>query len=411
LLYAASPGWQAERMTPAAGAAGQNREHARRRARLIVAVVLAAVLGPATAAPARAPMALGIQDDPMLMPAAYPPRDGRPMPRLSPPAALDRARALGASLVKLKVEWSSVQRTREGLDLAPLSDAVDLARARGMAVMVLVTGPAPAWASPTGRASAYKPDVRAFAGFTAAVGETLRGRVESYAVWNEPNWPTSLRPRRMAATRYRALYRRAFGALRAADPGARIVLGNLAPMGTPEPAIPPLRFLRAVLCLDTRNRPVRACDPLVADGVGLHPYTLRWRPDYPGRADDATTGSLKRFVRVLDAAAAAGALRTPDGSPMPVDLIEWGFHAHFRPIPEPLRSRYAVDGLRLACREPRVRSLVWYQLAGPAPLPSGRPSWDTGLLSPRGLPRPTFTALQTLGPGVCPLLPIGGPEP
>ena len=81
-----------------------------------MAVVLTAMLAPATAAAARAPMALGIQDDPVLMPAAYPPRDGRPMPRMLPAAALDRAQALGASLVKLKVEWSSVQRTREGLD-------------------------------------------------------------------------------------------------------------------------------------------------------------------------------------------------------------------------------------------------------------------------------------------------------
>jgi hypothetical protein len=279
-----------------------------------------------------------------------------------------------------------------------------------MNVMVLLTGPAPPWATPTPRRAANRPDVAGFAAFAAAVAEALRGRVESYAVWNEPNWPTSLQPRRMAATRYRALYRRAFTALRAADPGARILLGNLAPMGEPEAAIPPLRFLRAVLCLDRRSRPVRPCTPLEADSVGLHPYTLRWRPDYPGRANDATTGSLGRFVRLLDAAAAAGALRTPDGSPMPVDLVEWGYHARFRAIPEHLRSRYAVEGLRLACRQPRVRSLVWYQFVAPPALRGPR-GWDTGLLNPRGLPRPTFTALQTFAPGVCPLTPIGAPLP
>jgi hypothetical protein len=155
-----------------------------------------------------------------------------------------------------------------------------------------------------------------------------------------------------------------------------------------------------VLCLDDRDRPTRRCAPLEADGVGLHPYTLRWRPEYPGRAGDATTGSLGRFVRLLDAAAAAGALRTPDGSPMPVDLVEWAYHANFRQIPEQRRGAYAVRGLGLACREPRVRSLVWYQLVGPPP---GRRTWDTGLLSYRGARRAAFTELETIGPTVCPL--------
>jgi hypothetical protein len=253
--------------------------------------------------------------------------------------------------------------------------------------------------------------VRAFARFAAAVATALRGRVASYAVWNEPNWPSSLQPRATAAARYRALYRRAFGALRAADPGARILFANLAPMGTPEPAIPPLRFLRAVLCLDARDRPIRRCAPLQADGVGLHPYTLRWGPEYPGRAADATTGSLQRFVRLLDRAAATGALRTPDGSPMPVELVEWGFHAEFRQIPEELRRRYALRGLGLACREPRVRSLVWYQLVGPPPARRGHHNWDTGLLSWDGTRRPTFDALRTSGPGICPLTTIGGLTP
>jgi hypothetical protein len=378
---------------------------------LLVPASADADAGAGAGPPVRMPMALGIQDDALLMPTVYGYLDGRPARRMAPAAALDRARSLGVTLVKLKAEWSSFEPTPGGVDLTPLSDAVDLARSRAMKVMVLVTGPAPAWAGPTRQRSAWKPDVRAFAAFAARVGAALHGRVESYAVWNEPNWPSSLRPRWLAATRYRALYRRAFAALRATDPGARIVLGNLAPMGTPEPSIPPLRFLRAVLCLDRQARPVRPCAPLEADGVGLHPYTLRWRPDYRGRTDDATTGSLDRLVGLLDAAAAAGALRTPDGSPMPVDLVEWGFHAHYPAIPEQLRSRYAVDGLRLACRQPRVRSLVWYQLAGPPRALPGHHSWDTGLLNAAGVPRPTFTALQTLAPLVCPLIPIGGPEP
>ena len=105
-------------------------------------------------------------------------------------------------------------------------------------------------------------------------------------------------------------------------------------------------------------------------------------------AGDATTGSLRRFVRLVDAAAAAGALRTPNGSPMPVDLLEWAFHANFRQIPELRRRAYAVQGLALACSEPRVRSLVTYQLAGPPPLRGGRRGWDHRPAHPPGNPPP-----------------------
>jgi hypothetical protein len=275
--------------------------------------------------------------------------------------------------------------------------------------MVLLTGPAPAWANPTRRTSAFRPNPRAFGRFAGALATALHGRVESYAVWNEPNWPTSLRPRAEAPARYRWLYRRAYDALRATDPGARVLFGNLAPMGDPEPAIPPLRFLRAALCLDRhdRPRPSRHCPGLLADGVGLHPYTLRWAPAYPGRRDDATTGSLARFVAHLDRFAAAGALRAATPAPLAVDLVEWGFAANSRTIPASARTRLALAGLELVCAQPRVRSLVWYQLAGPPPGPR---TWDTGLLTYAGARRTTFDELRTIGPTICPLRPLGGPR-
>lgn len=380
--------------------------------RLRLALILAVALAAAALVPAhgqvRAPLVLGVQDDAVLLPSyfGYPGRSPL-VPRIGAERALEAA-ALGGSLVKLKAQWSSLERRRGVVETSVLAAAVDRVRRRGMTVMVLLTGPAPGWANPTRHTSAVRPDPRAFGRFASAVATALAGRVESYAVWNEPNWPTSLRPRAEAPARYRWLYRRAFEAVRAADPGARIVFGNLAPMGDPEPAIPPLRFLRAALCLDRhdRARPERRCAALQADGVGLHPYTLRWSPTYPGRPDDATTGSLLRFIAHIDRFATAGALRAATGAPLPVDLIEWGVAAQSRAIPARMRPRLAVAGLALVCAEPRVRSLVWYQLAGPPPGPR---AWDTGLLSWKGERRATFTELQAIAPTVCPLRRPGGP--
>jgi hypothetical protein len=48
------------------------------------------------------------------------------------------------------------------------------------------------------------PDVRAFA---AVIGAALHGRVQSYAVWNEPSWAVVAAPRTVAALRYHTLDR------------------------------------------------------------------------------------------------------------------------------------------------------------------------------------------------------------
>jgi hypothetical protein len=74
-----------------------------------------------------------------------------------------------------------------------------------------------------------------------------------------------------------------------------------------------------------------------------------------------------------------------------------------------LRSRYARQGLALAARTRRVKQVVWYQLAGP-PRVTGA-TWDSGLLGPRGTPRPIFRAVRgwSRSRAKRPLPPVIGP--
>ena len=247
-----------------------------------------------------------------------------------------------------------------------------------------------------GREGNRAPDAHAFGRFAATVATALRGRVARYAVWNEPNWRGLLTPRRRAPVLYRALYRAAWAALRRADPGTRVLFGELAPMGSPEDATSPLAFLRAAACTNRRGHVVRRCAPLHADGFALHPYTLRWRPDFPGRSpDDVTTGSLARIDAALRRLAAGRALSTRRGRALPVYLTEWGWHARSPSIPEPLRTWFMLGGLELIAADPHVRQVVWYQLVGAPDEP--RPVWDTGLVAADGSPRPAFAALRRWG--------------
>jgi hypothetical protein len=144
----------------------------------------------------------------------------------------------------------------------------------------------------------------------------------------------------------------------------------------------------------TRARSRWRCARLRADGFALHPYTLRWRPDFPGpTADDVTTGSLGRIEHALHVLSARRVLATARGRPLPLYLTEWGWHARSPSVPEPLRSSYMLVGLDLIAADPHVRQVIWYQLVGAPDRP--RPVWDTGLLNADGSPRPAFRALRS----------------
>src|SRR4051812_40447864 len=267
---------------------------------------------------AASPIELGVQDDPLVvrLPTAF---GGFGADHLLAPPRVDAALdALRVDTVRINVPWAQVAGDRPGdpLHLALYEAAIDRVRARGRRVQLTLSGPAPRWATGNGRVGPCKPSARYYAAFAGKVAARLRGRVARYSIWNEPNWWNLLQPRRHAARIYRRLFLRGSAAVRAADPAAHVLVGELAPLRQPHASTAPLTFLRRLTCSDERWRraPGRRCPRLLADGFAHHPYTLQWAPDYPGRIrDDVTMGSLRRLGQALDRLARRRALVTPRG--------------------------------------------------------------------------------------------------
>jgi hypothetical protein len=279
---------------------------------------------------------------------------------------------------------------RPAYDFGVYDVAVDDALRHGVTPQLTLTGPAPAWATRDHRVGVMAPDARRFARFAAAAADHFAGRVKRWSIWNEPNWFSLLQPVTSAPFVYRDLFRGAAHAIHHVDPRAKVLLGELAPMGRPGLSVPPLAFLRSVTCRDGALRPLRRCVGLEADGVALHPYTLRYPATFPGPSpDDVTTGSLPRLVKALRDLRRVRALRTPAGGAPPIYLTEYGFLAKTGPIPMPLAARYLRDGLQLAYRIPQVRQVILYEVAGAR---ERRPRWDSALLDFRGRPRPLYRA-------------------
>jgi hypothetical protein len=359
-------------------------------------VAAAAALSLPLAAPPAAPAQLlvGVQDDPVFvrLPSAYGGHGARGV--ISAELGYERLAQLGARVLRITVHWSAVERShsRSSEAWGPYDAAIARATAAGLTVQLVLGGPAPAFATGDHRIGVNRPSARAYARFAEAAASRYRGQLDTYSIWSEPNWWSSLKPNRIAPMLYRSLYRAGYAAIKHVDPAAKVLIGELAPMGYPEAAIPPLRFLREMTCRTPLLQPWGRCSELLTDGFALHPYTLRWLPSFPGKsADDVTTGSLPRLVRALRALARLKALATPAGAAPDLYLTEYGWHEHYL-VTEARRATLAAAGFGIAAHLPQVREIVWYQLAA-AP-PHDGVKWNTALLGYRGEPTPTFTSLR-----------------
>ena len=97
---------------------------------------------------------------------------------------------------------------------------------------------------PTSKVGGYKPDPVKFAAFVRTVAAHFKGRVDRYAIWNEPNLSAWLAPTSTSPAQYRSLYKNAYTAIKTVDPNAKVLFGELAPNRDGR-TIAPIKFLKA----------------------------------------------------------------------------------------------------------------------------------------------------------------------
>jgi hypothetical protein len=235
-----------------------------------------------------------------------------------PQKTLSTFQALGASMVRVIVDWALVapsptSRTvppgfvgtdpadYPAANWAPYDEIVKIAAAAGMRVDFTVSGGAPRWAEGPGipRVAidnpfwAWRPSASEFGQFVRAVGQRYSGtysppgqtaalpRVSVWGLWNEPNFGEDLGPQAVegstvsvAPGMYRSLLDAAWNALRATGHGPAtdtILIGEVAARGLSGRATPshpeglpgdfgqtkPLTFLRTLYCVGASYRELR----------------------------------------------------------------------------------------------------------------------------------------------------------
>jgi hypothetical protein len=332
-------------------------------------------------------------------------------------ATLDEIRAFGVTQVRQLVYWKEFaprptrKRIPRGFDGADPDDypastwgrldrLIAAADARGIDVMLTLTGPVPRWATGNKRGYLNRPSRKQFGRFATAVGRRYGDRVSMWSIWNEPNQPQFLMPqyrkRRPVSPRiYRGLYRAAYRGIRRtrANRDDKILIGETSPRGN-ENVVHPLAFLRGMLCLNRDYRKRRGCGRLDADGYAHHAYTTRTGPRFvPDDSDDVTIGVLSRLVRALDRAGRARAL--PRG--LRIYLTEFGIQStpdRISGVSLARQPAYYALSEHMAYVNPRVALFSQYLMADDVPRERGPRfgGFESGLRRSDGRRKPAYRA-------------------
>ena len=269
---------------------------------------------------------------------------------------------LGADTLRIEVKWNEVApdpgaKTKpEGFNASdplayafgptqypgfyPYDDLVRRATNLGLGIIITITGDAPRWATEGGLGASFETANRRviaseYAQFAAAVVKRYSGDlpdlppVRYFSIWNEPNHRNFLKPTKEAPAIYRKLVDAAIPAIRAnAVPDAKILVGELAPVGRAPKAMGPTEFLRKWLCLNKRFKRTssgsgcRSFKKIAAQGFAHHPYGPTER--VPKTRDVINMLAIRQLGKSLDQAARAGRITAK----LPIYNTEFGLQSN-----------------------------------------------------------------------------------
>jgi hypothetical protein len=352
-----------------------------------------------------------------------------------PTATVAQWKAAGVKNVRTFAHWGHIapdpeatkppagfDGTKEGAyDFRDLDRKIDLIRANGMTVTLVVTGPGPLWSSlePARKNNRWRPSPSMFGDFSRAVTRHVADRVQDYIVWNEPNVATWLQPQNICTGRkcrvysphlYRKLAKEGYDAIHADDPTAKVAIGATSSKGDrfvfrTNGTTQPLTFLRELACVDTkyRRKTTGVCRGFVApkgDVLAYHPHSSRYSPGYRSpSAADARMGDIGRLTTVVDKLTRAKRLKVVGASRFPLWFDEYAYETNPPDrnlgISPAAQAAWSQWGWWTAWRNPRVKMLAQYEWRDEgqnADADTDPKGWQSGLYFNDGRAKPLAQA-------------------
>jgi cellulase (glycosyl hydrolase family 5) len=307
-----------------------------------------------------------------------------------------KARAAGASYVRISVAWNAVapDTLPDGFDAADptssgyswgwLDNTVESAKAAGLTPILDIVS-APGWAQATRSGSrASSPKISALRQFAKALALHFDGdygvpAMHVFQVWNEPNLSQDLTP--VDAAVYRSMVNAVADSVHAVSGANLVVAGGLDPFGHPKSkkqkwyAQSPLAFMRALLCLSKGAHPHRTCKATVDFDVwSHHPYTFNGPFGHATRNDDISLGDLPKMRALLKAGVKLHRISSRHSVQFWVTEFSWDTKPPRRhAAPVALAARWTAEALYQMWRS-GISLVTWFGLedqGGKGPYQSG----------------------------------------
>ena len=232
-------------------------------------------------------------------------------------------RAAGATYARLTVNWRAIapavrpdgfvasDPASPGYSWTDLDTTVQAAESSGLNPILDITS-TPTWAyakRPSGP-NAGTPKTKALGAFATAIATHYNGTqgppAHVFQVWNEPNLTLDLSP--VSASGYRGMVNAVADAVHAVDPTNLVVAGGLEPVGHPKVkgrkwySVPPLGFMRSLLCLSKGPHPHATCQEAAHFDIwSHHPYTHGGPFGHAKLPGDVMLGDLPKMTALLRA--------------------------------------------------------------------------------------------------------------
>jgi hypothetical protein len=322
-------------------------------------------------------------------------------------AQVDLSHGAGFDAAIVSATWKRGQRRPPRSLVHALGNVAAAAKKDDMRLFVVV------WHG-LARETPRTPSERAdFAEFCAALVKTLP-TVRDVIVGNEPNLNTFWAPqfgaggRDLAAVAYLDLLARSYDAIKAADPGVRVLGGALAPRGADRPGgsrptHSPTAFIRD---LGTAYRASGRKRPLM-DAFAFHPYMQASRVPPTASHPDNTSITVADYPKLVALLEEAFKGTAQPAARLPIYYTEFGVQtnvpqAKLRFYSDPgfagrsdgvgfgLQAAYYRSALALAYCQPTVRGIFVFHTFDE----SDFAGWQSGLYFADGTPKPSLPAFK-----------------
>ena len=335
------------------------------------------------------------------------------------PTAYEKTRESGTSLIRLYIRWRSI--APPGSDKPAGFEAADPADPaynwslldyqvhyahRNDLEPVLAIEAGPDWAEGDGRGpfeGTFRPSPREFALFATAAARRYSGefedlpRVRYWQAWNEPNYFRHLMPQYNTAFSdpvrpnsqivSAGIYRRMLnGFARSVHRVHRdnvAITGGLAPFGNERAETHVSRtlpFMRALLCMNARNRPEPGCNKKTHFDIwSHHPYTSGGPTHHALSPLDVSMGDLPKMRRLLRAAIRAGHIVSRKRPKWWITEFSWDTDPPDpKAVPMKLHKRWVAHAMYRAWQN-GVSAFVWFQIRDAGGAIEGEHTFDSGL--------------------------------